>query len=92
MTTNDELKAIQKSLQKDADLPPVPDLSETVRTLGTVATELQRANQQVLKLTEKTFAIQELTESLTASLGLLESAEQVLIDNVNEYLSKLKKA
>lgn len=89
---NEELITIQKSLQKDADLPPVPNLSETIRTLDTVATELNRANQQVLKLTEKTFAIQELAETLTASLGLLEAAEKSLVENVNEYLSKLKKA
>lgn len=78
------LEEIKRSLQKDAGLPKVPDLTATVRTLSDVKAEIDAASARADELTSAannlSIAVELLVEKLTANLGKLEDAEQKIID------------
>ena len=85
----EELKEIQRSLQKDAGLPELPDLSVPIRTLETVKDEVVKLCGQVDEVASSTVYLQGLIERLTARLNRLEEVEDKLIA---ETLRELEKA
>ena len=58
----EELKEIQRSLQKDAGLPELPDLSVPIRTLETVKDEVVKLCGQVDEVASSTVYLQGLIE------------------------------
>jgi hypothetical protein len=75
-----ELKDIKRSLDKKADLPPVPDLTKHVRTLEVVKDELKTAQDLTENLSKMTAYLSEALPKLNSALKRLEFQEQELVD------------
>ena len=76
----ESLKEIERSLQQDAGLPKVPDVSVSLRTLQDVKAEIDAAIVKADELASTAVYLQGLVEKLTASLGKLEQAENALLE------------